>query len=187
MEQLFREGAFGKVAARDIAGLRNEQATSWRVHFALRRALLTARATDTVYISLSARGVAWPGSKDGYVGTSDFVEEKPESTAIAVSQLAEYIRFSRARLIVLLADVCRAPVSMSPDNRINMRLEELGQFRNVIGLLASEKQNASIEIETLRFGNTEGFGLFSHTVGSVLKAAKGSIGAIWWRKSDKKY
>src|SRR4051794_2596524 len=50
-----------------VVKLQNQNASLDSVELALRKALLGARPGETVYIFLSGRGLARPGSKDGYI------------------------------------------------------------------------------------------------------------------------
>jgi tetratricopeptide (TPR) repeat protein len=161
-----KPGAFQK---EDLVVIRDEEATLDRVTLALRRTLLGAEPGDTVYIFFSARGVALPGAPDGYLGTSDLVEIKPESTGFPVSDLKDLMQYSRAQRIFFFADLCRDPPSMTVENRINIRLEDLGTIGKVSGILGSERQRLSLEKPDLHHAQESGFGVFGYSLVSGLE------------------
>ncbi len=134
-----------------VVELQNQSASLDRMFLELRQALLGAKPGDTVYIFLSGRGIALPGWKDGYIGTFRMVENKPQSTGIAVSDFASLVENSRAAAVYVLADLCREP----QDNRINERLKgRLSQIAatQVRGILASTGEDTSREDEALKLG-----------------------------------
>ena len=132
-----------------VVKLQNQNASLDSVELALRRALLGARPGETVYIFLSGRGLARPGSKEGYIGTFRMVENKPQSTAVSVSAFGSMVENSDADAVYILADLCREPGS----NRINQRLtDRLKQIKGkeIRGILASTGDDASQEDDRLR-------------------------------------
>lgn len=125
--------------------------TQW----ALNKALAQALPGDTVYIFISSRGIARPGSSEGYIGTSDLVTQKPESTAVPVSYIRQLIEHSAAARVVLFADVCREPpAGRRFVNQINYVLGDLGKTRKpeVAGILASGAGEISMESPALQHG-----------------------------------
>ena len=128
----------GRFKDGDLILIRDEEATLDRVQLALRKTLLGAEPGDMVYIFISARGVARPGAADGYLGASNLVEIKPESTGLPVSDLRDMIQYSRAKHVYFYGDVCRDPPTTNIENRINIRLETLGTLPKVSGFLSSD-------------------------------------------------
>ena len=119
--------------------------------------LTQAQPGDIVYIFISARGIAKPGS-DGYIGTSDMVSEKPESTGVPVAYLRRLISGTqeqgfrdkcKADRVILFADVARGPQKLAND--INLRVAELGSIHQpaVAGILATQPGQISLEAAAL--------------------------------------
>ena len=173
-EEYLKSGKAGRFQSGDLIAIRDEEATRDRVQLALRKTLLGAQPGDRVYIFISARGIARPGSADGYLGTSDLVEIKPESTGISVSDLKEMIQYSRAERIFFFADVCRDPPTTNIENRINIRLETLGTLPKVSGFLGSDRQRTSLEKSDLQYSQQRGFGVFGYSLVNGLASGSGS-------------
>ncbi len=169
--EYLRSGKAGKFDLREIALLRDEEAGFDRMSLELRKVLLGAQPGDSVYLFVSARGIARPDAKDGYIGTAGLVELKPQSGGIAVSDLAEMIRYSKASRVYLFADVCREQSSQNIDNRINFRMEELGTIPKLSGILASDRQKLSKEDPQLKRG------VFSYVLVNGLNGQPGPDGA----------
>lgn len=139
--------------------------------------LTQAQPGDSIYIFISSRGTAKPGS-DGYLGTSDMVSEKPESTAVPVAYLRRLISGtqeqsfrdrSKADRVILFADVSRGPQKQANGglqkqaNDINLRLAELGSIHRpaVAGILATQPGQISLEEKTLTHDpDPPGYGYF---------------------------
>jgi tetratricopeptide (TPR) repeat protein len=169
LQALIKNGSLGKFDSRDITALKDSEAGLNDVELALKRTLGNAGPRDTVFIFISARGIARPKAGDGYLGNVDLSEQKPESTGVPISHIAEYIKFSRSPLVVIAADVCRDPPSLVIENQINFRIQELGTSKNVIGVLASEKDRRSFESDELASNGVKGFGFFTHVFGEFLQ------------------
>jgi tetratricopeptide (TPR) repeat protein len=136
----------------------DSRATLPVIQFELNRVLEQARPADTVYIFVSARGVARPGL-DGYLGTANMDMEKPESGGLPVQYLRRLIQGSSAARIILFADVCRRPAEPF-SNQINKRVAELGDITRpaVAGVLASQPGQTSEERADNQY--KPGYGLF---------------------------
>ena len=173
---LFYDFLVTKVPARNIAILTGQQAKLDYVKMALVTALGRAQPGEYVYLFISARAVANRGDPDGYLGTLDLVELKPESTGVPVSELRNMIDKSRAKVVFLFADVYRAPQTPNTDNRINSRLEDLAKLTNLVGILSTEKPRPSLEDENLLDAKSgRGFGVFGYElVKGMPGAATGS-------------
>ena len=143
--RLFSEFSILKQLDRNPITLNSAEATLPRVQFELNRVLEQADKNDTVYIFISSRGIARP-SLDGYLGTADMVESKPESTGLPVQYLRRLIEGSNAAQVIVFADVCRKPAEVF-SNQINKRMAELGTITRpaVAGLLASQTGQMSEE------------------------------------------
>jgi tetratricopeptide (TPR) repeat protein len=139
------------LGARGTVKLQNQSASLDRMEIELRKALLGAKPGDTVYVFLSGRGLARPGSKEGYIGTFRMTDNKPQSTAMPVSFFGSIVENSDASAVFILADLCRE----SADNRINQRLtDRLMQIngKDVRGILATSGSESSREDDQLRQG-----------------------------------
>jgi len=138
--------------------LESARATLPTVHFELSRILEQAGKGDTVYIFISSRGIARP-SLDGYLGTTDMVAERPESTGLPVPYLRSLIKLSSAARVILFADVCRSPAEAF-SNQINKRVADLGAITTpaVAGVLASQPGQTSEERADSKYA--PGYGLF---------------------------
>jgi tetratricopeptide (TPR) repeat protein len=173
-EQYLKSGKAGKFQNGDLIVIRDEGATLDRVHLALREAILGAQPGDRVYIFISARGIARPGALDGYLGASDLVESKPQSTGVSVSDLKDMMQNSKAQRIFFFADVCRDPPTDNIENRINIRLETLGTVPKVSGFLGSDRQRLSLEKADLQYAQQRGFGVFGYSLVTGLTGGSGS-------------
>jgi tetratricopeptide (TPR) repeat protein len=183
-EDYLRRGKAGAFQSSDLMVIRDEEATLDRVQLALRTALLGAQPSDRVYIFISARGVAWPGAADGYIGTSNLVEIKPESTGIPVSDLKDMIQYSRAAHIFFFADVCRDPPTTNIENRINIRLETLGTLPRVSGFLGSDGRRLSLERPDLQYAARRGFGVFGYSLVTGLSGDQPASGLFEYLKRE---
>jgi tetratricopeptide (TPR) repeat protein len=183
-QEFLQKGMPGRFQSRDLILIRDEEATLDRVQLALRKTLLGAEPGDTVYIFISSRGVARPGAPDGYIGASNLVEIKPESTGIPVSDLKDMIQYSRAEHVYFYADVCRDPPTTNIENRINIRLEALGSLPKVSGFLASDRQRLSLEKPDLQYAEQRGFGVFGYSLVNGLRAGRPSSGLFEYLKRE---
>lgn len=120
--------------------------------YEVNRVLTQAKEGDTVCLFISARGIAREGL-EGYLGTSDMVWEKPESTGLPVNFLADLIQVSKAKRVLIYADVCRWP-NEHTINQINLQMKRLGQIPNkaVAGILATNPGQVSKEDQALGYG-----------------------------------
>jgi tetratricopeptide (TPR) repeat protein len=158
--QLWLTGAL----APNVVRLQNAEASLDRVILELRTALLGAHPGDTIYLFLSARGLALPRARNGFIETAAVRENKPESTALSISDLADMIDGSPAARVYFLADLCRDS-DTSVDNRINQRIQErLGRLPKVRGILASAGSQASLEGTLPSAGSIPagGYGYFAY-------------------------
>jgi tetratricopeptide (TPR) repeat protein len=126
------------------------------VEYEVNRVLEGAGPSDTVYIFLSARGIASPGL-DGYIGTANMVSSKPQSGGMPLRYLKGLIESSRANRVIILADVFRKPPEPFSNN-IDKRVAELGNITKpaVAGVLASREGQRSEELNT----HKPGYGVF---------------------------
>jgi tetratricopeptide (TPR) repeat protein len=129
-------------------------ATSANMSTYIRTALLQASASETVYLFVSARGLATTDSAEGYILGYDSPPEKQKLAALRVSELQRYLRQSSARRVVLFADVCRETNQPRVENRINLVLAGLAEDRlGLQGVLASEPKKTSREDGSLAGGH----------------------------------
>lgn len=178
---LFEKYATGRPGEKfaQIATLADPDTSLFRLRAQLKRIISGADKGDTVYVFISARGIARPGSREGYISTASTASTKPESTAIAVSELKEMIENSGAAQVFVFADVCREPPYPGFQNQINFRLAELGALPNhvVAGVLASDASRPSKEHPGLVYEReAPGFGVFSYFLVSALSGKPGSDG-----------
>jgi len=108
----------GKVDEIEI--LTNGKATRTNILDTIRRVLtVKAGPNDTVYLFLSARGLATAESDEGFIEAYESAGEKNQSSAVRVSELRTYLNNSNANQIFLFADVDREPAASRIENRIN--------------------------------------------------------------------
>src|SRR5258708_3419352 len=81
----FFDGRFASVFAREYDAV--SEKGMFGMQAVLNFGLLQAHKGDTVVIFISARGLARPGSKDGYLAAGDFVSPKEPSTGAPISYL----------------------------------------------------------------------------------------------------
>lgn len=122
------------------------------VSYRIERAIRAAGEKDTVYLYFSARGIAWPGDKIGYIVTLSGSSSKPQSTAYSLADLNDLLRSPqiRAERIIILADVNRKPPA-AQGNHIQVRLSELGSQR-VGGVLATKRGVSSDVNDKVQYG-----------------------------------
>jgi tetratricopeptide (TPR) repeat protein len=104
-----------------------------------------AEPRDTIYLFVSARGMAWP-SLEGYLGTIDMVGSKPQSGGLPLRFLRQLIEGSHVGRVIIFADVSRKPGEVFA-NDINRRVAELGGIPKVAGVLATQPRQVSEEKE----------------------------------------
>jgi uncharacterized caspase-like protein len=86
--------------------LTDEEATAERILSELKAKVTSARAGDTVLFYFAGHGIRGPS--DGfYLATAETHPDRPEESGIAWEDLAEVLRNSAARVIVLV-DACHA-------------------------------------------------------------------------------
>jgi tetratricopeptide (TPR) repeat protein len=132
-----------------------------------------AEARDTIYLFVSARGMAWPGL-EGYLGTVDMVGSKPQSGGLPLRFLRQLIEGSRAGRVIIFADVSRKPGAVFA-NDINRRVAELGGIPKVAGVLATQRHQVSEEKDNPEPGR----GLFSQYLVSSGAAGAMSLSALY--------
>jgi tetratricopeptide (TPR) repeat protein len=168
------------VAAPGVISLENETASLDRMVVELRSAILGAKAGEVVYLFISARGIALQRWKNGYIGSAGLQEEKPQSTGVPVSDLAEMIGQTRAAAVFVLADLCRDP---DIDNRINERVKEmLGALPKIRGILASAPSQVSREDASLKLAPltpAAGYGVFAYSLMSGLLAHRSRFSEVF--------
>ena len=113
------------------------------VSYWIERVIREAGSGETVYLFLSARGIAWPGDKDGYIVTLSGSSSKPQSTAYSLRDLKDLLESPniRAGRVVIFADINREPLP-NHGNAIQFHFSRLGSPK-VGGMLATRKGVAS--------------------------------------------
>jgi tetratricopeptide (TPR) repeat protein len=157
--------------ADNVKVLVNEKATAAAVREELTQALMVRPgATDTVYIFISARGIATPDlGADGYLLAFDSIRDRAYDTAVSVRRLGEMIQLSRARQVFLFADVCRDPTELTVANLINYKLDLLKKLKaqaQFSFILASRPEQLSREDVGYRRG------IFNHYLAEALAEKK---------------
>jgi tetratricopeptide (TPR) repeat protein len=131
----------------------NETATRVRILYELRRMLLLeAGPLDSVYIFISARGLADARYREGYIMTYETPSGRLAGLSLSVDELRYMIARSSAGRIVLFADVCRQRNPDPSGNIINLRMEELKSLPVVRAILASQPRQPSIPDHERRMG-----------------------------------
>ena len=167
--------------ARNVVPLQNTEASLDRMTVELRTALLGAHPGDTVYLFISARGLALPRARNGFIETAGVRENKPESTAISIADVADLIEKSPAAHVLFLADLCRDQ-NPAVDNRINERVQDrLGRIPKVRGILASAGSRASLEGSLPNAGSIPagGYGYFAYSFMKSLVDKEPAFGAVF--------
>ncbi len=170
----------------------DEQACAATLREALQSTLSQAGPNDTVYLFLSARGIATNDLADGFILGYDSRREIAGASGLSVNMverdqagkaqkpLGDLIAASRAGKIYLFADVSRDPTELDgKSNLINFNLSDLQKRRkDFYVILASQPKQLSRECKELRAG------VFDHFLIPVLRNGKLNQ-AIFQDLSDK--
>ena len=180
-DSFLQAGYSGNFVPDSIARVGDDNGNRAFTRSAMRRILLGALPGETVFVFVSARGLAYPEWRDGYLSTTDTKAERPEDTAISVSELKAWVTASRASRVYLFADVCRQSTRRI-DNRINIRLEDLARVRNKSfeAVLATDSKQESEENPALKSAVGQGHGVFSYFLVNGMNGAASSAGGVSW-------
>jgi tetratricopeptide (TPR) repeat protein len=137
----------------DIASVPGSQKpTAANIKRRIEDVLRKATSEDFVYIFLSARGNGTRDSGRGFISASDTVTERPD-TGIGLGWLRRVLEENRhAKRVLIFADVLRERRIGGFPNRINLWFQELRKVKDVELILASARDQESIEDPKLQQG-----------------------------------